>query len=84
MTFPLAPHRSVEARRPVKESPLKVNKINLKKNSQQKILFVYQVRPIHKTMFTVVNINFIYMSSSETLPESHPYIAMRKQGDVPW
>ena len=80
MTFPLAHHRRFEARRPVKESPLKINKIN----NQQRILLVNQVRPIHKTMFTVVNINFIYMPSSEILPESHPYIAMRKQADVPW
>lgn len=36
MTFPLARHRSVEARRPVKESPLKVNKINLKKTANKR------------------------------------------------
>ena len=52
--------------------------------NQQRVLFVYQVRLIHKTLFTVVNINFIHMSSPEILPESHPYIAMRKQADVPW
>lgn len=36
MTFPLARYRSVEARRPVKESPLKVNKINLKKTANKR------------------------------------------------
>lgn len=36
MTFPLALHRSVEARRPVKESPLKVNKINLNKTANKR------------------------------------------------
>ena len=54
----------------------------MKINNQQRILFAYQVKPIHMTVHS--GQYTLTLSLSHILPESHPYIAVRKQADVPW